>query len=221
MNIQVGSEWTNYAMGAVSLFPLSGSIAKLKGFFPNKLRMWYITFSTIFSLFIYFYVQWFFEDIANILYFIPVWKSWLMAIFFVILYVGIIIKWMPKYAKMTPSRKSTFIIVTMVVYLIVIGSLTYTFNVLENFKDYKIINGKIMLNGRDLKAAAIIKIVIAGKGENFNTFQNGKFLIIVNNTKYSNITTITPTVYMRGIPYSKTLMIDELSTNKPWIININ
>jgi hypothetical protein len=214
------SEWSNYTMGAISLFPLAGAIPKLRGFYPRYLRSWFVTFSTIFSLIVYIYVQWYFENLDNILPLISVWLSFLIAIISLFVYLGIHLTIKPIYSSLSSLKKTSYIIVTMIFYFILIISLTYSFNILENYKDYQIISGIIKLNGQKINISANVVLNIEGEDELFETKMNGKFFIIIKKEKFKKINTITFYIKKNRRVHSITKLKEQFYKNKSWEINL-
>lgn len=215
------TEWSNYVMGGISLFPLAGTISTLRGFFPRNLRSWYITFSTIFSLIVYIYVQWYFDRLGNILSFLDVWLSALIAIISFFIYIGIHLTVKPSYSSLSSPKKAVYIITTMFFYFILIISLTYSFNVLENYKDYQIISGIIKLKGEEINDGATIELNIEGQDEMHETKKNGRFFLIIKNDEFRRILTITFHTKKNKKTYSKTELKESFDKDKFWEINID
>ncbi|MFC2146184.1 hypothetical protein ACFLRT_02355 [Acidobacteriota bacterium] len=212
------SPWTDYVMGAISLFPLSGALPLLKGFFPTRLRAQFVTFSTIFSLLIYFWVQWLFEQLESLPFFIPWWLSALCALTFLIIYIVIFQSLKGKYRTFSGMKKALYIAITMIFYISFVSSLTYSFNVLENLKDYHVIKGIIKYDNKRIEQRATI--VLSKDEKPFKTSyskNNGNFFFIIKKDKYDECDTV---IFKGPNNLGSTNFIKDMPVNQEWIIEL-
>ncbi len=109
----------------------------------------------------------------------------------------------------------------MFFYFILIISLTYSFNVLENYKDYQIIPGIIKLKGEEINDGATIELNIEGKDEMHETKKNGRFFLIIKNDEFRRINTITFHTKKDKRDHSITILKDSFDKDKFWEINLD
>ncbi len=210
--------WSDYVIGSFSLFPLWGTIEKLKDFFPTGFRSWFVTFSTIFSLVIYIYVQWFFEKLEGLPFFIPWWVSGPCALVFLPLYILILPSQKKKF-KNPSKKKASYIIPTMIVYILLILSLTYTFNVMENLNDYYVFKGYTTYNEKRIEQK--VKIVFWKEGKSCKTIysnNNGNFFAIIKKEKYKQCQHVIFSTERSGITLGSTQSVLDLPLNQDWVI---
>jgi uncharacterized membrane protein len=212
------SPWTDYVMGAISLFPLSGALPLLKGFFPTRLRAQFVTFSTIFSLLIYFWVQWLFEHLESLPFFIPWWLSALGALTFLVIYIVIFQSLKGKYRTFSGMKKALYIAITMIFYISFVSSLTHSFNVLENLKDYHVIKGIIKYDKKPIEQTATISLSKDQKP--FKTSyskNNGKFFFIIKKDKYDECDSV---IFKGPNNRGRTIFPNDMPLNQRWIIEL-
>lgn len=129
--------WT-VAVGGVSLFPLAGEFSKLRGFFPARYRPYHVLTATLFSLLVYIYIHWHFRNLHP---YIPIWSTALFAGAFLGLYLVVFFSWKEQLGKTRGIRLGLMLTVTLLLYGLFTVSLTYTFNVLERFREYDVYYG--------------------------------------------------------------------------------
>ena len=214
----MNSPWTDYVMGAISLFPLSGALPLLKGFFPKGFRSWFVIFSTIFSLLIYLWVQWLFEQLESLPFFIPWWLSALGGLTCLIIYIVIFQSLKGKYRTFTGIKKALYIAITMIFYISFVSSLTYSFNVLENLKDYHVIKGIIKYDNKPVEQR--VTITLSKDQKPFKTSyskNNGKFFFIIKKDKYKDCDTAS---FEAPKNLGSTKLIKDMPENQDWIIEL-
>jgi hypothetical protein len=211
----------NGAMGAFSLFPLVGRIEKLRGFYLPRLRAWYITFSTIFSLVIYFRIQYFFDDFERFPLLLSPEFTALMAMISLFIYIGVLVTIKSTFPGFPSKKKALYVIITMLFYFIMVGNLTCTFNVLENLREYKIISGTVTMNGQEIENTVKIEINIPGVPQPElprYTKSNGSFFFILTREKYKKVNTIRFVLEAKGI--ASTFGPEDFPKTSRWKINL-
>jgi hypothetical protein len=210
-------------MGAISLFPLSGAIPTLRNFFPTGYRALYVTFSTIFSLIIYLYLQSSFEKLEGLPYFISIWISVLWAFISLIIYIGIVQSFKSQFRTFSSVKKAIYIIITLIFYISLISSLTYSFNVLENFEEYDVIRGTIIFNFNNERVTQRVEIKIKRAGEidkRLYSKKNGRFFLIIKKNRYSEGDTIKFEVEKDGNSFTFTEGLTKMPMNQDWLITL-
>lgn len=206
-------------MGAISLFPLSGTLPLLRGFFPTGFRSWFVTFSTIFSLLIYFWIQWLFEHFESLPFFIPWWFSALGALTFLIIYIVIFQSLKGKYRTFSGIKKALYIAISMIFYISFVSSLTHSFNVLENLKDYHVIKGIIKYDNKPIEQR--VTIILSKDQKSFKTSyskNNGKFFFIIKKDKYDECDMV---IFKTPKNFGSTKFIKDMPVNQEWIIELH
>src|SRR5258706_9904459 len=135
------------ALGAASLFPAIGRIEKLEGFYPTELRQWFIVLSTVFSLIVYGVVGFFFERfvaLVNVYISLPQALSSALLLLVVDLVVHLAMK--QRYRTIKRLFYAPLMVGLIVVYTAWIVSLTYTFNVLNQLRNYEVFRGNVALS---------------------------------------------------------------------------
>ncbi len=184
--------WSEVTLGAVSLFPLFGDLNKLRGFYFQQFKKWYIVISTIFSLFIYYFIQLQFEKLNAFPFFISPWWTLLFGMLFLILYLFILLAKKDKLLLSAHGEKSVYILSTIILYVLFIASLTYSFNTLQNYNEYFVVSGNVIRAGHDLgrsTATEISVIDVHGVKKNitYNIRNNGKFFFIIKKKDFNAI----------------------------------
>lgn len=126
-----------------SLFPLAGQIQALNGFYPTGYKKWFITLSTVFSFFVYLYLQWFFESLA---FYLSPWVAIVAALLLLLVYIFFLFAVLKKLQSLPRKQQGLAIAAGLLVYSLFSVSLTYAFNFLENENQYQILRGEITLH---------------------------------------------------------------------------
>lgn len=188
----------DYMMSAPSLFPLVGRIEKLKGFFPEGYRDWFVVFSTVFSMIVYSVIQFQFEELPFLL---PPYYAIIAAVVSLIIYLLIHLDNLNRVSSLPKRQKSLLMIVQLLLYCFFIVSLTYVFNYMENTRNHDIYNGVITYETggapKRINSRADIKIrykTVVKENSNTNSGsvfeeetiksrKNGRYTLIVNSDK--------------------------------------
>ncbi len=181
---------TEYGLGVVSLFPLAGTLTKLKGFYPSNRRAWFVTISTIFSLIVYLRVTLAFDTLN---FFIPIMMSTIMAALFLAAYTGLHL------GVDTTGRhrliKTAVFLLLLFSYTAFIGSLTYTFNALKQLRTYSVVHGRVVPVGGSDGAVKKVIIYLGAKKLTIEASMGGYFCQVFPEKEFEEITGIRAEVY--------------------------
>ena len=115
-------------------------------------------------------------------------------------------------------KKALYIAITMIFYISFVSSLTYSFNVLENLKDYHVIKGIIKYDNKPIEKRATIILSKDEKPCKISYSKNkGKFFFIIKKDKYKDCDTVT---FSAPENLGSTEFIKNMPENQEWIIEI-
>jgi hypothetical protein len=207
-------DWNKIALGGVSLFPLFGYLKDLKGFYLNKLRDWFIVFSTIFSLFIYYFLQWNFDKLQGFSFYISPWAAIAAALVALFAYIGLMMAAKKQFPKYFAARKFLVIAAALALYMTMVVGLTYAFNFLKESRNYKIVRGIVYVENLKLSNRGSI-LVDYGTEHDPPRFlrKSGKFLLIVKNERYEKINSVLFNLVQDGKSYCWTGLKNDISVD--------
>jgi len=177
-------------LGAVSLFPTLGKIEKLENFYPADRREWFIRLSTVFSLVVFAAVTFFFERFN---FYVPIGTALAGALVLLTAYLLFHLTLRGSYDKLPAVIYAPLIVALFLLYTGWIASLTYTFNVLNQFRDHEVVQGIVSLV--DASNAEGTTTVTFGlrEGTDIPTLasDSGSFTKILTDTDFAKISSIT------------------------------
>ena len=146
-------------MGGVSLFPLFGGLQSLKGFYPPRMKEWFVYLPAIVAMAPYLFLQFSFDQLPV---YVSLWNAWAVGIVALLVYVAVLVACKNIESGRRKHRKDAnvlgrvyVVIPLLVLFIAFTVSFTYTFNVLENLRVYNVLYGKVVVDGKPADSASL------------------------------------------------------------------
>jgi len=213
-------------MLGVNLFPLSKELEKLKKFFPagQLFRRLYLLLATVVSVLVSLSIELNFEGLERFCFFIDFWEALIMALVIVLIYTFIHISFIDRVNKpdFPKLKKASYVIVSILLYVMFNVLLTYSFSLLKNQTKFYIIKGTI--EGENIKVEKNVEILLLSVGDTGdkktpkNSKKNGDFFFIIRKHEFEKLYTVIFKAEVNGEQYQSIKSKTELPPNQKWYI---